>query len=341
MIPLPSPGELKRQIPAGSFPLEARNEVKKILHGTSTRFAILTGPCSIHDPESALDYAQRLRILSARVRDSLFLVMRVFIEKPRSREGWKGLFSDPRLDGSNAMEEGIRSCRLLLQKITELGVPCAVEMLDPLSVFYLDDLIVWGVVGARTCASPPHRLSASGLPFPVGFKNDLLGRIQPAVAGALVAQRPQCHLGIDSDGKICSMQTAGNPYSHIILRGSDLGSNYDPASLELAASTLLASGLAPRLLVDCAHGNSGKSLEAQKTAFFELLDRASTTPVIAGVMLESFLKSGTQPLQDPPSLLEYGRSVTDPCLSWEETEEMILWADASRRGAVQRNERRP
>ncbi len=326
MARLTPPGEIKKQIPADSFPLRAREVASKILNHKDPRLAILTGPCSIHDPKSALEYAQRLKDLSFQVADTLFLIMRVFIEKPRSQEGWRGILYDPLLDGSYDMEMGIRTSRSLLRDIAALGVPCAVEILDPLSPYYLDDLITWGMIGARTSASPIHRHIASGLPFPIGFKNDLLGRIQPALSGALVARRPQSHLGIDSCGHLCSIQTQGNPFSHIVLRGSDQGSNYDAASLESALLALQKSNLEPRLLIDCAHGNSGKNLEAQKAAFFNIIEKSATSQGIAGVMLESHLKSGKQAIGENTGFLEYGVSITDPCLSWEDTEEMIRWA---------------
>lgn len=326
MKTLISPKNLKSQIPSHPFPIKARAEAARVLKREDPRLAVLAGPCSIHDLESAREYARRLSRLSSELKN-IFLVMRVFLEKPRSRSGWKGLIYDPHLDGTNDIEEGLRMSRGFLSEMASLNVPCAAELLDPLALYYFDDLITWGLIGARTSASQPHRQMASGLSFPVGFKNDLLGQIEPALSGVLVAREPQTHIGIDDLGRAAVIETEGNPLSHIVLRGSELRSNADPLSVKKAVDLLDEHGLAPSLLIDCSHGNSGKDYERQKDVFASVVRQAAQNPSIAGAMLESHLFSGKQPLGEDPSLLYYGISITDSCLSLEETEGLLHSAD--------------
>lgn len=327
--PLPSPSELKLALPAPSFPKEARNTAKRILLGKDRRLAVLVGPCSIHDPISAREYATRLKNLAQDVEETLFLIMRVFVEKPRSRTGWKGILYDPFLDASHDIGSGLRIARELLVDLAEIGIPAATELLDPLASFYLDDLITWGLIGARTSASPVHRQMASRLSFPVGFKNDLFGSLEPAIFGVLSARKPHSHLGLDPRGVVSAIESSGNPLTHIVLRGSEKEPNYDTTSVEYALTRLSEHELEPRLIIDCSHGNSGKNLKRQQEAFVSVIEQVSSKPKcgIAGVMLESHLFGGKQSLHENPDLLTYGMSITDPCLSWDETEELLRWAD--------------
>jgi 3-deoxy-7-phosphoheptulonate synthase len=309
---LPSPLELKQE-----FPLKVPPPIdvaKRILEGKDERLALIVGPCSLHDPESALEYAARLKSLSSK---NFFPIMRCFIEKPRTRLGWKGMLYDPHLDGSYDIEAGLRKSRALLLQMTEMGIPCAMELLDPLALPYFDDLITWGLVGARTSASQPHRQMASGLPFPVGFKNDCYGRIDAAMASIIASRIPHSHLAMNQQGKISARKTEGNPWTHLVLRGSDSEPNYD--SVAEVLEELKNNSLEPRLVIDCSHGNCGKDPKKQKEVFRSILETKNRA--IRGLMLESHLFAGKQPLS---ANLYYGVSITDPCLGWEETEELIL-----------------
>ncbi|HSX38384.1 MAG TPA: 3-deoxy-7-phosphoheptulonate synthase [Chlamydiales bacterium] len=325
---LPSPEELKIQFPSNDFPRAARSIAKQILQGKDKRLVVIVGPCSIHDPKSALEYAKKLQSLSAQLNHSLFLIMRVFIEKPRSKTGWKGLIYDPYLDESNDLKAGLSIARKLLVQLTELSIPIAVELLEPLASSYFDDLITWGIIGARTCSSQPHRQMASRLHFPIGFKNDLFGRIEPAIHGVFASQKPHSSMGINAAGRVCQIHSQGNPLTHLILRGSENGSNYDPSFVSLALGEIKKYSLNPKLMIDCSHGNSGKNLNRQKAAFLSVIEQAEYQEGIVGVMLESHLVGGKQP-HDPGSL-SYGLSITDPCLSWEETAALLELAGTKR-----------
>jgi 3-deoxy-7-phosphoheptulonate synthase len=304
MTSLPSPTALKRQYPSPSFPLQARENAEKILLGKDSRLAVLVGPCSIHDVEAALDYAGKLKNLARAVEETLFLVMRVFLEKPRTRSGWKGILYDPHLDASEDLGSGLKVARQLLVRLAELGVPAATELLDPLASYYFDDLITWGMIGTRTSASQVHRQMASRLPFPVGFKNDLLGFLEPAILGILSARNPHSQIGLDRHGRVSRVQSKGNPLTHLVLRGSDKGPNCDAASLDHGLERLAEHGLDARLLVDCSHGNSGKNVERQKEAFLSVIEQAASgSSGIAGVMLKSHLFGGKQPFAEDPSQL--------------------------------------
>ena len=332
--PLPSIQQIQRQLPLQpkerEFIRDMRLRAQMVLQRKLPELAIFVGPCSIHDSEAAIEYAIYLAELAEELKDEFFLVMRLFIEKPRTELGWKGLLYDPYLDGSNDIAEGIQRSRSLLLTMAKLKVPCACELLDPLIVGYFSDLISWGFVGARTSASPIHRQMASGMPFPVGFKNDLHGKIDVAIAASLTAQRPQSHVGLNEMGQICALQTGGNPWTHLVLRGSNEKPNFDPASVLSATQTLKRSGLPPHLLVDCAHGNSGKNHAKQKLAFESaFLQARQTNSPIFGLMLESHLFEGRQSLGKNPQNLSYGISITDPCISWEETETWLREAALS------------
>ncbi len=322
---LPSPAQIKNEYPliARDFVAEARLQAQHILQRTDRRLAVIVGPCSIHDPEAALEYARRLKKLAPEIDKTFFPIMRLFIEKPRTLVGWKGILYDPHLDGSNDIVTGIRKSRELFIQIAEIGVPCATELLEPIAAPYFDDLITWGLIGARTSASQPHRQMASGLPFPVGFKNDCRGELDVAIAGVLASRACHSHLGINSKGHIAALTTRGNPLSHLVLRGSDERPNYDPASIAKALAALREHRLEPRLIIDCSHGNCGRDHRRQEIAYESVLEQAVENTAIAGIMLESHLFAGKQPLSDDRSLLNYGVSITDPCLGWEETEALL------------------
>ncbi len=323
--PLPSPAQIKQEypLPVSDFISASRWTAQQILKRTDPRLALIVGPCSIHDPESALEYARRLNQLKPEIEKTFFPIMRVFLEKPRTRLGWKGMIYDPHLDGSNDIAAGLRKSRELIIKIAELGIPCATELLEPNVIPYFDDLIVWGLIGARTSASQPHRQMASALVFPIGFKNDCHGEFDAAISGVLTSRIPHSHIGIDAAGHVAALRTSGNPFTHLVLRGSDAHPNYDPHSVEKALRALHEHRLEPRLVIDCSHGNSGKDHRRQRIAFESIIHQAAETKAIAGLMLESHLFSGKQPLGEDPSLLNYGISITDPCLGWEETETLL------------------
>jgi 3-deoxy-7-phosphoheptulonate synthase len=328
---IPSPHELHTQLPLsqqGSAFLEnARKQAVHIFQKKSKKRALLIGPCSIHDPLPALDYAARLKELSNKT-EHFFLIMRLFLEKPRSRKGWKGLIYDPRLDGSNDICFGLHTSRKLLLDLANLNVPCATELLEPLAIPYIEDLITWGMIGARTSASQPHRQLASGLSFPVGFKNGVHGELDVAIHGILAAQDSHTHLSIDDKGRICAKKTTGNPLTHLVLRGSEIKTNYDPISVAHASDALRKNHLTPSILIDCSHGNSTKDHKLQSQAFKSVINQIyKGNENIAGLMLESHILEGNQPLGNNPSALLYGVSITDPCIGWEETESLILWAD--------------
>lgn len=329
---IPSPHQLKMEFPPSSLESEKaiswRREVGAILRRSDPRLAILVGPCSIHDPEVALDYAKKLKKLVDEKLENIFLIMRLFFEKPRTRLGWKGILYDPFLDGSNDMAAGLRISRKLLLEITEIGLPCCTELLDPIVPAYFDDLITWGLIGARTSASQPHRQLASNLTIPVGFKNDVHGELDVAISGIISSRSPHSYIGIDLHGQIVGMQSAGNPLTHLVLRGSSQKVNYDPESIERALLELKKHHLEERVLVDCSHGNSQKIVENQKIVFQSVIEQAvKGNHAIVGAMLESHLRGGRQKLGEDPSLLLYGVSITDACLSWEETKELLLWAN--------------
>lgn len=322
---LPTPEEIKRELPLSSPQAISnfRKTAAKILTRTDPRLVAIVGPCSVHDFDSALEYAEKLKNLRQEIDQTFFPIMRIFFEKPRTRLGWKGLLYDPYLDGSNDIASGIRKSRELILKITELGVPCASELLEPMLLPYFDDLITWGLIGARTSASQPHRQMASGLNFPVGFKNDFTGNIETAISGILTSKMPHSHIGINGHGRISSIQTKGNPLTHLVLRGSENGPNFDEGSVRKSLEMLEDQHLEERVIIDCSHGNSGKDHLKQPHVFLDVMDQAENNPAIAGFMLESHLHSGKQPFSKIDSL-SYGVSITDPCIGWEETERLLL-----------------
>ena len=327
---LSTPEEIKKELPLLSPEriLEFRKTASEILNRSDPRLAAIIGPCSVHDFASALEYAKRIKEISHEFEETFFPIMRIFFEKPRTQLGWKGLLYDPHLDGSNEIAVGIRKSRELILKITEIGIPCASELLEPMLVPYFDDLITWGLIGARTSASQPHRQMASGLTFPVGFKNDFTGNVETAIFGILTSRIPHSHIGIDPYGHISQMQTNGNPLSHLVLRGSENSPNYDEDSVNMALYLLAEHHLEQRVIIDCSHGNCGKNHIKQAIVFEDIMDQAQNNPAIAGFMLESHLFSGKQALSDIENL-SYGVSITDPCIGWEETEKLLLSREKS------------
>lgn len=301
-----------------------RKTAIEIFQGKNPKIALLVGPCSIHNIEEVIQYAKKLKELQKEVDSQFFLILRAFLEKPRSGFGWKGFLYDPNLDGSSDIQKGVELSRKLLLDLLDLEVPVASELLDPIASFYYSDLLTWAVIGARTAASQPHRQLASTLSFPVGFKNTIHGELEPAIHGISVARRAQSMIGINKDGFISSIQSVGNPFTHLILRGSHLGQNCDLASIEKALRLLNQHHLEPILGIDCSHGNSGKDLLQQKRIFQNsLLLKKSKIDSIRILMLESYLEKGSQPLQEKNALLP-GISITDPCLSWHETSQLVL-----------------
>jgi 3-deoxy-7-phosphoheptulonate synthase len=321
---LPAPRELHAELPVGEAEAThialARDAVQAILQGHDQRLLVIVGPCSIHEPQSAMEYAARLRDFSPGVADALALVMRVYFEKPRTRMGWKGLIYDPDLDGRGNIGEGLRRARRILLDCARLGVPAASEILDLVTPQYYAELLTWGAIGARTVESPLHRQMASALSAPVGFKNATNGSVQTAVDAILVAAQPHTFPSVSFDGRAMIVASTGNPHGHLILRGSENGPNYDAASVQRAAGALAQAGLPPRLIVDCSHGNSGKDYNRQPDVAACVAGQiAGGSFEICGVMLESHLVQGRQAIVDGRKNLRYGQSVTDGCIGWDET----------------------
>lgn len=297
----------------------ARERAKNILLGHDDRLLVVVGPCSIHDPLAALEYAHYLKQAIQTYSKQLHIVMRVYFEKPRTTMGWKGLINDPHLDGSHAINEGLMVARKLLSEVTALGVPVATEFMDTFSPRYLSDLITWGAIGARTSESRTHRELASALSMPIGFKNNTDGNIQIAIDAVETATHPHHFFSIDHEGKATIVETKGNAQGHIILRGSNTTSNYDEDAIKKSIALLKEKQLNPYLMVDCSHGNSDKTHLKQIDVAYSLAKQISNgNRNIAGVMMESFLHEGRQALQDKHTL-HYGQSITDACLSWEQT----------------------
>jgi 3-deoxy-7-phosphoheptulonate synthase len=335
---LASPESLRQRLPVSERATEivsrGRADVSAVLSGADDRLLVITGPCSVHDPEAALHYAGRLRALADTYADDLVVVMRTYFEKPRTTIGWKGLINDPRLDGSHDIQAGLEIARTVLLDIAAIGLPAATELLEPITPQYIAELISWAAIGARTTESQIHRQLASGLSMPVGFKNGTDGNVQVAVDGALAARHAQSFLGIDGAGRAALATTTGNPDTHIVLRGGNGGPNYSVEQVAVAADLATRSGLPPLLVVDASHANSGKDHRRQARVVQDIADRiAAGEPPIAGVMMESFLVGGAQPLEVPVRRrLVYGQSVTDACLSWETTAQLLgSLASASRR----------
>jgi 3-deoxy-7-phosphoheptulonate synthase len=300
----------------------ARQAIHRVLHGADDRLVAVVGPCSIHDSAAALEYAARLREAAGRYASDLLVVMRVYFEKPRTTVGWKGFINDPRLDGSFAINDGLRQARKLLLEINRMGLPCGTEFLDLLSPQYISDLIAWGAIGARTTESQTHRQLASGLSCPVGFKNGTDGSIKVAVDALRAAAAPHAFMGMTKTGQAAIFETVGNEDCHVILRGGKQP-NYDAASVEAAASELASAGLAPHLMVDFSHANASKQYQKQMEVGANVAAQlAAGEERIVGVMVESHLNAGRQDLV-PGKELAHGVSITDPCLGWDDTAALL------------------
>ncbi|MBI2381157.1 MAG: 3-deoxy-7-phosphoheptulonate synthase [Gammaproteobacteria bacterium] len=324
---LPTPSALKERLPssirARQTVLQGRHSIEAILDRRDHRVFAVVGPCSIHDLDAAKDYAQRLKELHDELTDTLYLVMRVYFEKPRTTVGWKGFVNDPYLDDSFRVDEGLHKAREFLLWLAELGLPAGTEALDPISPQYLGDLFSWTAIGARTTESQTHREMSSGLSTPVGFKNGTDGGLDVAINALHAASAPHAFLGINQDGQVSVLRTRGNPYGHVILRGGKKP-NYDADSVAACEQALAKAGLSPRLVIDCSHGNSSKKPELQPAVAENLAEQlAAGNQSIYGLMLESHLHAGNQPIPEDKRQLKYGVSVTDGCIDWETTEDLL------------------
>lgn len=328
-IPLVPPQEITNALPmsldANRCVVQSRDTIRQILGGFDRRLMIVIGPCSIHDEKAALEYAERLRDVGDRVADQLFVVMRVYFEKPRTTIGWKGLINDPYLDGTFAIETGIRRARQLLLQINGMGMPAATEMLDPITPQYIADLISWASIGARTTESQTHRQMSSGLSMPVGYKNNTEGNLQVAIDAMQSARHPHSFLGIDSAGRTAIIKTRGNHWGHMILRGGKSGPNYDETGVAKALGLMRKANLPSVVMIDCSHANSGKKFQNQEKVWRDAVrQRLEGNPSIIGLLVESNLFEGSQPFTGDLSKLRYGVSITDECMGWEKTEELLL-----------------
>ncbi|MBB5351641.1 3-deoxy-7-phosphoheptulonate synthase [Haloferula luteola] len=330
-LPLPAPTALLAEIPRSEsqadFVAASRQTIGSILFGSDPRLLVIVGPCSIHDTVAGYEYAQRLAALAERLKDQLFLVMRVYFEKPRTTVGWKGLIMDPALDGSDNIPEGLRRARTFLRQVIDLGLPTATELLDPITPQYIADLICWSAIGARTTESQTHRQMASGLSMPVGFKNGTSGDLVAAINAVKASGRPQTFLGVSEDGVASAVTTTGNPDCHVILRGGENGPNYDAASVAIARASLDAAKLPPAIMIDASHANCGKDDAEMPSVFQEIVrQRAAGDTSIIGAMLESNLVAGNQAFPQPLERLVRGQSITDKCIDWETTERLLTEA---------------
>ena len=330
--PLPTPAQVLADMPlseaAQRVVVESRDAIRGVLHGRDDRLLVIVGPCSVHDPRAALDYARRLSALNDELGDELLIVMRVYFEKPRTTVGWKGLINDPDIDGSHNIRKGLLLARRVLLGVLDEGVPAATEFLEPTSPQYIADAVSWGAIGARNTESQIHRQLASGLSMPIGFKNATDGSVKAAINGCYAAAQQHGFFGVDHLGRACVVETLGNPDCHVVLRGSSHGPNYDAGSIAAAMAEARAempegSAAVCGLVVDCSHGNSGKDEVRQTEVVRELAARiAAGEPGIAGLMMESFIEGGNQPA-GPLDTLVYGRSITDRCISWPDTEALL------------------
>ncbi len=307
----------------------ARNAIQAILVNRDERRIVIAGPCSLHDCKATLEYGERLRKLQDEVKDRILIIMRAYFEKPRTTLGWKGMIYDPRLDNSYDIEEGLRQARGLLLEIAKMGLPAATEFLDPIVPQYLADLVSWVAIGARTSESQIHRQMASGLSMPVGFKNSMEGNLTPAIDAIKAASSDHSFMGIDRNGQVVIAETRGNKYGHLVMRGGSGCPNYGSEYVAFAKVLLCKAGISTGVIIDCSHANSQKDYKQQRLALLDVAEQMHQgNRLIAGVMLESFLKEGRQPL-DKPENLKYGISLTDSCIGWEETEEMIRYLSNS------------
>ena len=324
---LPSPEALKNEFPlqgAGmDTVLSGHRNVKAVLDRSDTRLVVVVGPCSIHSPDEAKEYAEKLKSLSDELSNELLILMRVYFEKPRTSVGWEGLIYDPHLDGSHRIDHGLRIGRQLMIDIAEIGLPIAIEALDLITPQYLQDLVTWTAVGARTTESPTHRKLSSGISSAVGFKNNVDGAVMVAVNAIRSASSANSFISVTDEGKVAVFRSEGNPHCHVILRGGK-APNYDKDSVSKCEEELKKAGLPTNIMIDCSHGNSNKNHENQGLVLEEIAKQIEGgNRSIIGVMIESNLNEGNQPITDDLSDLSYGVSVTDACISWESTEELL------------------
>ncbi len=330
IVPLLSPRALKALSPTpepvNATVAQARERVVRILNQEDDRLLVVIGPCSIHDEKSALEYATRLSKLQKEFADKMEIVMRVYFEKPRTTIGWKGLVNDPHLDGSQDIEAGLKIARKLLQTINGMGLPAATEFLDPIVPQYIANLVTWAAIGARTTESQTHREMASGLSMPVGLKNSTDGSLQVAIDAMGATRHPHSFIGMNEDGVTSIVRTSGNPHAHVVLRGGRAMTNYDAASIQAAEAKLISEKLPPVLMVDCSHANSEKKFAKQEDVWHSVIEqRVAGTKSLIGLMVESHLNEGNQPIPKNKSELHYGVSITDSCIGWEATERMLRW----------------
>ena len=326
--PLPSPKALCAEIAPteaqADFIAQSRQEIREILFGNDHRFLVIVGPCSIHDPEAGMEYARRLATLAHELKDRLCVVMRVYFEKPRTTVGWKGLIMDPDLDGTCNIPDGLNLARRILRDVIDLNLATATEFLDPITPQYIADLISWSAIGARTTESQTHRQMASGLSMPLGFKNGTFGHVQPAVNAIKAAMQPQTFLGVSDDGVASAVTTSGNPDCHIILRGGEDGPNYGADNVAETRAALEAAKLKPCIMIDASHGNCAKNHNRMPNVFREIVrQRVAGEASIIGAMLESNLVGGNQKFPQPLDQLVRGQSITDACIDWDTTEELL------------------
>lgn len=336
---LPTPAEIRAELPmspaAEETVLKSRAAMQDILDGKDGRLFAVVGPCSIHDIDAALEYADRLQKLATEVADTLLILMRVYFEKPRTTVGWKGLINDPDMDDSFHIDKGIRTARKLLLELGERGLPTATEALDPIMPQYMGELITWTAIGARTTESQTHREMASGLSTPVGFKNGTDGSLQVAIDALQSARQPHHFLGINQEGRTAVFQTCGNAYGHVVLRGGGGQPNYDVQSVAAAVAALKEAGLPDRIVIDCSHANSSKDPEVQPVVAHNCIEQVvNGNRSIIGLMLESNLNAGNQKITSNLADLKYGVSVTDGCIDWETTQKTLIEAAKALRPVI-------
>ncbi|WP_087505088.1 3-deoxy-7-phosphoheptulonate synthase [Neiella marina] len=334
-----TPSQLKAQYPVSETVLDAvkasRATIADIIHHRDPRLLVICGPCSIHDEAAALEYAKRLRDLQVAYQDSLYIVMRVYFEKPRTTVGWKGYINDPHMDGSFDVELGLKRARKLLIQIAELGLPMATEALDPISPQYLSELFAWSAIGARTTESQTHREMASGLSMPVGFKNGTDGSLTTAINALQSASSGHSFLGINTMGQVAVINTEGNPDGHVILRGGSKGPNYDAQAVAECEAALEKVGLTPSLMIDCSHGNSNKDYSRQPLVSDDVFGQITAgNRSIIGIMLESHINEGNQSSEQPFADMAYGVSITDACINWKTTASVLEKANQVMAAAI-------
>ncbi|NMG34309.1 3-deoxy-7-phosphoheptulonate synthase [Azoarcus sp. TTM-91] len=341
---MPSPEEIKAAVPltdrAAAAVLAGRQALADILDRKDPRLFVVVGPCSIHDPAAGLDYARRLKALADEVAETMLLVMRVYFEKPRTSTGWKGFINDPYMDDSFRIDEGMAKARRFLLDVSETGLPTATEALDPIAPQYYGDLISWTAIGARTSESQTHREMASGLSTPVGFKNATDGDLEVAINAIISASNPHSFLGVNGRGQSAILRTRGNRHGHVVLRGGGGRPNYDTVSISLAEQALGKAKLPVNIVVDCSHANSWKKPEMQPLVMKDVIHQIREgNRSVVGLMIESFIEAGNQPIPADLSQLKYGCSVTDGCVGWDTTVDMIRGAHTVLREALARRER--